>query len=106
MGSVDKSVKVVRPVGALTSANVDAFREEMISAITSATASEVAIDMAAVDSVDNSGLVALLAGCDTAKRHRKRLSLCDVAPPVRIVFELAQLDRAVSMVDTQPLQAA
>ncbi|MBX2864298.1 MAG: STAS domain-containing protein [Leptolyngbyaceae cyanobacterium MAG.088] len=106
MSSIETSVKVVRPVGALTSANVDAFKEEMLDAITSANASEVAIDMAAVDSVDNSGLVALLAGCDTAKRHRKRLSLCDVAPPVRIVFELAQLDRAVAMVDSQTLQAA
>jgi anti-anti-sigma factor len=106
MSSVETSVKVVRPVGALTSATVDAFKEEMLDAITSANSSEVAIDMAAVDSVDNSGLVALLAGCDTAKRHRKRLSLCDVAPPVRIVFELAQLDRAVAMVDSQNLQAA
>ncbi|ESA31986.1 anti-sigma-factor antagonist [Leptolyngbya sp. Heron Island J] len=106
MRSVETSVKVVRPVGALTSANVDAFKEEMIHAITSTSANEVAIDMAAVDSVDNSGLIALLAGCDTAKRHRKRLSLCDVAPRVRIVFELAQLDRAVSMVDSQELQAA
>ena len=106
MSSVETSVKVVRPIGALTSANVDAFKEEMLDAITSTSASEVAIDMAAVDSVDNSGLIALLAGCDTAKRHRKRLSVCDVAPRVRIVFELAQLDRAVSIVDSQELQAA
>ena len=106
MNSVETSVKVLRPLGALTSENVDAFKEEMLTAITSETASEVAIDMAAVDSLDNSGLVALLTGYDTAKRYRKRLSLCDVAPPVRIVFELAQLDRAVSMVDSQELLAA
>lgn len=106
MNSVETSVKVLRPVGALTSDNVDAFKEEMLTAITSENASEVAIDMAAVDSVDSSGLVALIKGYDVAKRHRKRLSLCDVAPPVRIVFELAQLDRAVSMVDSQELQAA
>ncbi len=106
MSSVETSVKVVRPAGALTAATADAFKAEMLTAITSDTASEVTIDMAAVDSVDNSGLVALLAGYDTAKRHCKRLSLCDVAPPVRIVFELAQLDRAVSMVDRQQLQAA
>ncbi|EKV02570.1 anti-anti-sigma regulatory factor (antagonist of anti-sigma factor) [Leptolyngbya sp. PCC 7375] len=106
MNSVETSVQVVRPMGALTSANADAFKEEMLTAITSESASEVAIDMAAVDSVDNSGLVALLAGCDTAKRHRKRLSLCDVAPRVRIVFELAQVDRAVLMVDSQDLLAA
>lgn len=106
MHSVETSVKVVRPIGALTAATADAFREEMLTAITSDHSSEVAIDMAAVDSVDNSGLVALLAGYDTAMRHHKRLSLRDVAPPVRIVFELAQLDRAVSMIDQQALQAA
>ncbi|MEA5462247.1 STAS domain-containing protein [Leptothoe sp. PORK10 BA2] len=106
MKSVETSVKVVRPVGALTAATADAFKAEMLTAITSDTASEVTIDMAAVDSVDNSGLIALLAGYDTAKRHCKRLSLCDVAPPVRIVFELAQLDRAVAMVDRQQLKAA
>ncbi len=106
MSSVETSVTIVRPAGALTSATVDAFMQEMLNAITSDNANEVAIDMAAVDSVDNSGLLALMAGCDTAKRHRKRLSLCDVAPPVRIVCELAQIDRAVAMVDSQKLQAA
>ncbi|MBE9066286.1 STAS domain-containing protein [Leptolyngbya cf. ectocarpi LEGE 11479] len=105
MYSVETSVKVVRPRGALTAATADAFRKEMLTAITS-NASEVAIDMAAVDSVDNSGLKAILAGCDTAKRHSKRLSLCDVAPPVRIVLELVQIDRAVSMIDRRSLQAA
>ncbi|MBT9313290.1 STAS domain-containing protein [Leptothoe kymatousa] len=106
MYSVETSVKVVRPEGALTAANADAFKEEMLSAITSGSTNEVAIDMAAVDSVDNSGLVALLAGFDTAKRHSKRISVRDVAPSVRIVFELAQLDRAVSIVDQPNLQAA
>lgn len=106
MHSFETSVKVVRPEGALTAATADAFRKEVLTAITSDSASEVAIDMAAVDSVDNSGLVALLAGCDTAKRYRKRISLRDVSPSVRIVFELAQVDRAISMVDQQTLQAA
>ncbi len=106
MKSVETSVKVVRPMGALTAETADEFKAEMLTAITSDDASEVAIDMAAVDSVDSSGLVALMAGYDTAKRHRKRLSLCDVAPHVRIVFELAQLDRAVSMVERQELRAA
>lgn len=106
MSSVETSVKVVRPVGALTAETADAFKEEVLTAITSDSASEVAIDMADVHSVDNSGLAAILAGCNTAKRHSKRLSVCDVAPPVRIVFELSQLDRAVSMVDRQELKAA
>lgn len=106
MHSVKTSVKVVRPEGALTAATADAFRQEVLTAITSDSSSEVAIDMAAVDSVDTSGLAALLAGCDKAKRHSKRLSLRDVSPSVRIVFELAQIDRAVSMVDRQTLQAA
>lgn len=105
MYSVETSVKVVRPQGALKAATADAFRQEMLTAITSS-ASEVAIDMAAVDSVDNSGLKAILAGCDIAQRHSKRLSLCDVAPSVRIVLELVQIDRAVSMVDRHSLQAA
>ncbi|NEQ48778.1 MAG: STAS domain-containing protein [Leptolyngbya sp. SIO3F4] len=106
MSSVETSVQVVRPTGALTAKTAEAFKEEMLTAITSDNSSEIEIDMAAVDSVDSSGLVAILAGCDTAKRHRKRLSLCDVAPPVRIVFELTQLDRAIPMVDRQELQAA
>ncbi|MEM9484055.1 MAG: STAS domain-containing protein [Cyanobacteria bacterium P01_F01_bin.116] len=106
MSSFETSVKIVRPVGALTAETAAAFKEEVLTAIRSDHSSEVAIDMAAVHSVDNSGLTAILAGYDTAKRHSKRLSVCDVAPPVRIVFELAQLDRAVSMVDRQELQAA
>ena len=106
MSSFETTVKVVRPVGALTAETAAAFKEEMLTAIRCNKSSEIAIDMAAVHSVDNSGLAAILAGYDTAKRHSKRLSVCDVAPPVRIVFELAQLDRAVSMVDRQKLPAA
>ncbi|MGD1854211.1 MAG: STAS domain-containing protein [Leptolyngbyaceae cyanobacterium] len=106
MSSIGTSVKVVRPVGALTAATAETFKAETFTAITSGSSTEIVIDMAAVDSVDSSGLVAVIASCNAAKRHRKRLSLCHVAPAVRIVFELAQLDRALSMAERQELQAA
>ena len=106
MSSVETSVKVVRPSAALTAATAAAFREDVLMAIAADTSGEVTIDMSHVDSVDNSGLAAILAGYNAAKRHHKRLSMCGVAPAVRIVFELAQLDRAVSVVDRQGLQAA
>lgn len=49
-------------------------------------------DLAKVDFMDSSGLVALIAGLKVARKSSCRLVLCNVQAPVRLVFELTQLD--------------
>ena len=50
------------------------------------------IDLAQVDFMDSSGLVALVTGIKAARQSGCRLVLCNVQAPVRLVFELTQLD--------------
>ena len=50
------------------------------------------IDLAQVDFMDSSGLVALVTGLKAARESGCRLVLCNVQPPVRLIFELTQLD--------------
>lgn len=50
------------------------------------------IDLAQVDFMDSSGLVALVTGLKAARQSGCRLVLCNVQPPVRLIFELTQLD--------------
>lgn len=49
-------------------------------------------DLAQVDFMDSSGLVALVTGLKAARKSGCRLVLCNVQAPVRLVFELTQLD--------------
>lgn len=50
------------------------------------------IDLAKVDFIDNSGLVSLARSLKAARKSGCRLVLCNVQAPVRLVFELTQLD--------------
>lgn len=50
------------------------------------------IDLAAVDFMDSNGLVALVTGLTAARHSGCRLVVCNVQAPIRIIFELTQLD--------------
>lgn len=50
------------------------------------------IDLAEVDFMDSSGLSALVTGLSTARSSSCRLVICNLQGPIRIIFELTQLD--------------
>jgi anti-anti-sigma factor len=56
--------------------------------------------MSNVDFVDSAGLVALIAGLKAANRHGCRLAICSLRPPIRLIFEITQLDRAFEIFDS------
>ncbi|NEP17486.1 MAG: STAS domain-containing protein [Leptolyngbya sp. SIO4C1] len=101
MHSFESSVRVIRPLGAITAASADKFTQELVSAISSETAAELMVDMSEVDTLDSAGLVSLMSALKTAQSLSKQLSLCSVPPSIRIVFELTQLDRVFTF--TEPL---
>lgn len=49
-------------------------------------------DLSQVDFMDSSGLFTLITGLKAARNHSCRLVLCNLQAPVRLVFELTQLD--------------
>lgn len=57
------------------------------------------IDLTAVDFIDSSGLVALVTGLKAAREIGYRLVLCGVQAPVRLIFELTQLDSVFEIFD-------
>ncbi len=58
------------------------------------------IDLASVDFMDSNGLVALVTGLLAARTSGCRLVLCNVQAPVRIIFELTQLDEVFEIFES------
>ncbi|WP_017746965.1 STAS domain-containing protein [Scytonema hofmannii] len=52
----------------------------------------LAIDLAQVDFMDSSGLAALVTSFSTARLSGCRLVICNLQAPIRMIFELTQLD--------------
>lgn len=57
-------------------------------------------DLASVDFMDSSGLVALVTGLKAARKSGCRLVFCNVQAPVRLIFELTQLDSVFEIFET------
>ena len=58
------------------------------------------IDMAAVDFIDSSGICALVAGLNAARRRGCRLVICNLSATVRLIFEITQLDQLFEIFDS------
>jgi anti-sigma B factor antagonist len=56
------------------------------------------LDLAQVDFIDSSGLVALVTGLKLATRRRCRLAIFDPHPSARLIFEITQLDQVLDYV--------
>lgn len=58
------------------------------------------IDLASVDFMDSSGLVALVTGLKATRTSGCRLVLCNLQASIRIVFELTQLDEVFEIFES------
>lgn len=57
------------------------------------------LDLASVNFMDSSGLVALVNGYKKAREHSCRFVLCNVQAPVRVILEVTQLDSVFEICD-------
>ena len=57
------------------------------------------IDLEQVEFMDTSGLVALAKALKTARKRCCRLVLCNLQAPVKLIFELTQLDSIFEIFD-------
>lgn len=60
-----------------------------------------AIDMSQVELIDSPGLFTLVSALRTAREHGSRLIIYNLKSPVRVIFEITQLDRIFEIFDTQ-----
>lgn len=86
------TVKVVEPSGILDSTKANQFEQE-ISEIIEAGTDIVLVDLKDVTFMDSSGLRVLVSAFKTVQAAKSQLAVCSVNHQVRMLFELASVDR-------------
>lgn len=96
-----------RPEGYLSAANASDFLERLTVEVRSSVDSALLVNMEAVEFMDSAGLMALIKAFRLAESLGRRFGICSIAPSVRIMFELTQLDKAFEIFeDRSAFQAA
>jgi anti-anti-sigma factor len=90
---VTNQITIFEPQGYITAANAHEFQAELMNALKAQDDTFFLVDMERVEFLDSAGLMVLVAGYRFAQSQGRRFSLCSIAPSVRIIFELTQLDR-------------
>jgi anti-anti-sigma factor len=88
---------IFEPSGYITAANASDFQEQLINTVTVKERSVFLVDMSAVEFLDSAGLMALVTAFRLAASLEKSFHICSIPPSVRIIFELTQLDRVLSI---------
>ncbi len=92
---------VLEPRGYITAANVGEFQQTLSTSVISQDSSPFLVDMQRVEFLDSSGLMALVSAFRLAQSRGRRFSICSLAPSVRIIFELTQLDSVLEIFENR-----
>ena len=90
-----------KPEGYLSAANSSQLQERLTTEVKSSVDSALLVDMAAVEFMDSAGLMVLIKAFRLAENLGRRFAICSLAPSVRIMFELTQLDKAFEIFDSR-----
>ncbi len=103
MKNCHKIVKIatLEPEGHVTAVNANDFFDHLKQVIKAEESSILLVDMKQVEFVDSPGLMALVNGFRFARSLGRHLSLCSLAPSVKMVLELTQLDRVFEIFDNR-----
>ena len=96
-----REITTFQPKGYVSAANAEEFLSELTAAIEDQPNSAVLVDMKEVEFMDSAGLMSLIKGFRLIQNRNRRFSICSVAPSVRIVFELTQLDKVFEIFDSR-----
>ncbi|WP_427161011.1 STAS domain-containing protein [Aliinostoc sp. HNIBRCY26] len=88
-----QKVAVIRPHNCLNATNALEFERELSTMLAQEDVAGLLVDLAAVDSCDSSGLMALVSALKLAQNLGKGFQLDSVSPAIKIVLELTQLDQ-------------
>jgi anti-sigma B factor antagonist len=94
-------ITVIRPEGALNAANALEFERDLTTALAGDENTVLLVNLAAVESLDSAGLMALVSALKFAQGLERRFSLCAVSPSIRIIFEMTQLDRVFEIFESE-----
>ncbi len=90
-----------RPEGFLSAANASEFLDRLTVEVKTSVNSALLVNMEAVEFMDSAGLMALIKAFRLAESLGRRFGICSLAPSVRIMFELTQLDKAFEIFENQ-----
>ncbi|BAZ44252.1 anti-sigma-factor antagonist [Chondrocystis sp. NIES-4102] len=93
--------KTFRPEGFVSAANASEFLESLSTEVKSSVDSALLVDMEAVEFMDSAGLMALIKAFRLSESLGRRFGICSLAPSVRIMFELTQLDKAFEIFENK-----
>jgi anti-sigma B factor antagonist len=93
----DPQLALFEPSGYITAANVSKFQEQLTEIVSESGCSMFLVDMSQVEFLDSAGLMALVTAFRLAGSLGKSFNICAIPPSVKIIFELTQLDRALSI---------
>lgn len=73
--------------------NAIEFERDLTTALITKEIHTLSINLGKVESLDSAGLMALVSVLKLAQGLNKNLNICCINPSVKIIFELAQLDK-------------
>jgi anti-sigma B factor antagonist len=89
---------VLQPQGRLDLEGGVALQQQ-IAAIASQRYSCWVLDLANIEFINSSGLVALISGLNVARKSNCRLVIGNIQASVRLIFEITQLDQVFEIVE-------
>lgn len=95
------NLKVIKPNGIVDEFNADLLWNLLSDEITADHSTKLMIDMSNVRSLTSVGLAPFISAAYAARGCSKDLYLCSVTPQIRMIFELAQLDRLFKFVEQE-----
>lgn len=90
-------IALFEPSGYITAANVQEFQEQLTNLVNQSDCITFLVDMSRVEFLDSAGLMALVTAFRLAQSQGKSFNICSIPPSVKIIFELTQLDRILSI---------
>ncbi|BAZ52710.1 anti-sigma-factor antagonist [Nostoc sp. NIES-4103] len=94
-------ITVIRPQGFINATNALELERDFTRALTQDDISILLVDLAAVESLDSSGLMALVSALKLAQSLGRSFRLCSVSPSIKIIFELTQLDGVFEILEEE-----
>lgn len=98
---LEQKFTTFQPQGYVSAANAEEFLQQLVEAVETSQNTSLLIDMKGVEFMDSAGLMALIEAFRLAQNQKRDFSICSVAPPVRMLFELTQLDNVFKIFESQ-----
>ena len=97
---VEPDFFVIRLLNSLNASNATEFQYQMTAAIRQERYKTVLLDMQQVESLDSTGLMALVYALRLAQALDKRFTLCSVSQSIRIILEITQLEQVFETIES------